>query len=228
MGAHKQVLVLCCHGVYHKGAFYADRPIEREVYEGHIRLAFDAIRQKAYDVLIISGGYTKLEEEKSEARGYLDWADEMGLDRTDLVILLEEYARSSAENLLFSICRFYQYFCCFPEKVGSCTLGWKKEWHKEVIAPALCLPKFAVETVENEEMKLKELKERFPNEKVICPDAHEVAENNRGDPLEIRKDVELRDRWRKGHPYASINAEFGKMFGNLDEIKFFFPWKQKV
>ncbi|TET41602.1 MAG: hypothetical protein E3J60_04170 [Dehalococcoidia bacterium] len=213
---HKKLLVLCCHGVYHKGGFYADRPIEKEVYEDHIRLAFSTIRQKAYDVLIISGGYTKPEEEKSEARGYLDWADEIRLDRTDLVILLEEYARSSVENLLFSMCRFYQYFGYFPEEVGACTLHWKKEWFEEVIAPCLCLPNFKVLPVEGEAKKLKEIGARLPN-------PHEVANKNRADPLEILRGgkVQKRDPWKIRHPYADMK-EFKHLFKRLATIEY--PW----
>ncbi len=228
MGEQKRLLVLCCHGVYDKGEFYADRPAEKEVYQDHIRLAFDIMREKTYDVLIISGGYTKLQVEKSEARGYLEWADEIGLDKTGLVILLEEYARSSAENLLFSMCRFYQYFDYFPEKVGACTLHWKKEWFERVIAPALCLPKFAVKTVKNEKEKLTDLMKQFPAGEVKCFDPHDVVNDNCMDPLEIRKDVWKRDRWKKGHPYTDINSAFGKMFGKLDEMKYLYPWKQKV
>lgn len=217
---HKKLLILCCHGVYHKGEFYADRPQEKEVYQGHIGTAFNALKAGKYDTLIISGGCSKPQLEKSEARGYLDWADELGLARTGL-ILLEEFSRSSAENLLFSMCRFYQYFDYFPEEVGSCTLFWKEKWHKEVIAPALQLRDFTVETVQNERQKLKELQAKYPTERVFSPDRHTIAEITKKeskDPLELLKNVEDRDLWKKGHPYANINQEFRDLFGQLAEI----------
>lgn len=211
---HKKLLILCCHGVYHKGEFYAERPQEREVYKGHIWAAFNALKDGRYDTLIISGGCSKPQVEKSEARGYLDWADELGLARTGLVIL-EEFARSSAENLLFSMCRFYQYFGNSnpPEKVGSCTLFWKETWHKEVIAPALRLPNtLEVLTAEKEKEKLLEI----PRGLVL--DSKQVANDNKGDQLEILKDVKQRDLWKKGHPYANINKEFEDLFEKLAEI----------
>lgn len=208
---HKKLLILCCHGVYHKGEFYTERPKEREVYKDHIWTSFNALKGGRYDTLIISGGCSKPQVEKSEARGYLDWADELGLARTGLVIL-EEFSRSSVENLLFSMCRFYQYFGYFPEKVGSCTLFWKGKWHKEVIAPALRLPNtFEVITVEKEKEKLEEVGG-------LVRDSKQVANDNKGDQLEILKDVKQRDRWKKEHPYANINKEFEDLFEKLAEI----------
>lgn len=156
MGERKKLLVLCCHGVYHKGEFYAEHPYEAEIYKGQIRESFNALKEERYDILIISGGYTKREVEKSEARGYLDWADDLGLARTGLVIL-EEYARSSVENLLYSMCRFYQYFEYRPEEVGAYTLCWKKKWFEQDVAPALCLPNFHAQAPQGEEEKLRKL-----------------------------------------------------------------------
>ncbi len=211
---HKRLLILCCHGVYHKGEFYTERPKEREVYKAHIWTAFTALKDGRYDTLIISGGCSKPQVEKSEARGYLDWADELGLARTGLVIL-EEFSRSSAENLLFSMCRFYQYFGYFPEKVGSCTLFWKEKWHKEVIAPALRLPNtLEVVTVEKE-------KEKLVKSGVLPPEPDEVVNNNKRDPLEIQRIGEFeqcRNPWKKGHPYANIGKEFKDLFEQLADI----------
>jgi hypothetical protein len=236
MGEQKKLLILCCHGVYHKGEFYADFPAEAEFYKEHIRESFNAIKERRYDVLIISGGCTKYPVEKSEARGYLDWADDLGLARTGLVIL-EECARSSLENLLFSMCRFYQYFGYFPKEVGSCTLFWKKEWQEQVIAPALCLPNLHVLAPNKEEEKLRKNWTRpYPYK-----ESTKVANEHRDDPLEIRgaKKLQERDFWKKEHPYASINDDFGKLFKKLeemkeegntnpDELKPFYPWRQKT
>jgi len=233
MAERKKLLVLCCHGVYHRGKFYAEYPKEREVYEEHVRESFNALKEGKYDALVISGGYTKYPVEKSEARGYLDLSDDLGLARTGLVIL-EEHARSSVENLLFGVCRFYQYFSDFPDQVGACTLWWKKEWFERVIAPALCLPDFHVLAPEGEETKLKEIGGRYG----IVPS--EVANKNLADPLEIRgtDKIEKREFWKKGHPYANISADFSRMFEKLDEMKKegntnekdlrpFYPWKRK-
>ena len=213
---HNKLLVLCCHGVWTKEAFYAEFPGEKPIYENHILIAFNALRERKYDVLIISGGFTKKETKKSEAKSYLDWSDDLGLNREDLNILLEEYARSSVENLLFSMCRFCQEFHYFPEEIGACTLHWKKEWFEEVIAPCLCLPNFKVLPVEGEAERLKEIGARLPN-------PHEVANKNRADPLEILRGgkVRKRDPWKIRHPYAGIK-EFKHLFKRLATIEY--PW----
>jgi hypothetical protein len=235
MGEYKKLLVLCCHGVYHRGKFYAEYPKEREVYEEHIRESYNALKEGRYDVLIVSGGYTKYPVEKSEARGYLDWSDDLGLARTGLIIL-EEHARSSVENLLFSMCRYYQYFNNWPEAVGACTLGWKKEWFEQVITLALCLPNFYAISPKGEEEKLCQIGGR------VGINPREIAEKNknRQDPLEILETEKLqqRDFWKKGHSYADINDDFSRMFEklkqmkrdrntNVEILKPFYPWTQK-
>jgi hypothetical protein len=224
-----KVLILCCHGVYHRGKFYAERPQERIVYENHIRNSFALLREKRFDLLIISGGYTKDQEEKSEARGYLDWADDLGLERSGVKILLEEFARSSVENLLFSVCRFYQYYGCFPEEIGAYTLTWKDRWFKDVIAKALRLPNFQVIRSETEEKALKGIGG------AVLPNSQEVAEKNKPDPLERLsfEKVRQRDPWKKGNPYEII-PDFQEMFEVLNQagreknsslsLNFKFPW----
>lgn len=82
------------------------------------------LKRGDFDVLIISVGYTRKEIKKSEARGMLDWAKDLNLNLENFIeqkkIILEEYARDSFENLLFSICRFYQIFKIFPKEISIC------------------------------------------------------------------------------------------------------------
>ena len=220
------LLVLCCHGVYDNGDFYADRPIEKDIYLKHIEQAFMLLQKNKYDVLIISGGYTKPQVEKSEARGYLDWAKEekrLGLYWQKMDVILEECARTSAENYLYSICRFYQYYGNFPLKVGSITLGWKKSWHEKVIGPALS-KEIAVELIEGEWEKLKEINPSFglikDNNGDLAKACEQVLKNNSGeklDPFEAKKNIEDRDIWKKGHPYQNINNDFKEFFDKLKE-----------
>ena len=215
----KSLLVLCCHGVYNKDNFYADRPYERDVYLDHIKFAFSLMKNKEYDVLVISGGCTKSQIEKSEARGYLDWADNEGLVFGNIKVLLEEHALTSSENLLFSMCRFYQYFGEFPNKVGSCTLVWKKPWQEKVIATALHLPNFQVVTVKDEWEKLKKFDNLFSlYTKDLLTTCDSVLKNNENDPLELKKDISKRDIWKKGQPYACIK-ELQPLFNNLAKLR---------
>lgn len=222
------VLVLCCHTGYFKIPLSSEfqRPAEIPVYQKHLVTAFQLLRR--YDILVISGGYTNPSIEISEAKGYLEWAVDKGIiSRNKLYklsrekkILLEEFARSSVENLLFAMLRTYQVFQEWPLSLHAITLQWKKKWFEEIIAPCLKLPKFKV------------LETPFPDEKKeklieiggIFPDPQMVAESNREDPLEFQRGQE-RDFWKKGNPYES---QFPEIFHSINNQKIptSWPWEQ--
>jgi hypothetical protein len=225
MTGRKRLLILHCYGVYHRGTFYGKYPEHIQVYKAQLRKAFELLNSGGYDVLIISGGYTKKEVEKSEARGMLDWAEDLGLTNKRGIILLEEYARDSLENLLFGMCRFFQFFGEFPKAVGSLTWKFNKERY-EVFAQKLKLPNFEVIT-------LGEIK----GEGEI---AQKWARLAKEDPFyqkqpDSKEKYLKRDPWKKTNPYASINADFQRLFtkfneikekkGRLEEATNFFPWK---
>jgi len=178
-------------------------------------------------VLIISGGYTKPEVEKSEARGMLDWAEDLNLKITKGAILLEEHALDSLENLLFSVCRFYQFFNGFPKEISCVT--WKFNIKRfEIFAHKLQLSNFQVIPVGERE-----------GQDEIAKIWARLAEE---DPLYLRqpdsqKKHRKRDPWRKSHTYWQINKDFQRFFtelelvkktkGNLEELADFYPWRIK-
>lgn len=82
--------------------------------------------------LVVSGGFTKPEIEKSEASSYLDMAKAVGFlknpyFRIGTNILLEEHARDSHENVLYSLSTFYKKFQKFPKKITIVGFGFKRE-----------------------------------------------------------------------------------------------------
>ena len=85
-------LILCCHCVYDGGEIYSEFPEDKLVYEKQLLESVKHVQIKIYDMLIISGGYTKKETEKSEAQGMVDWAYDLGLDLDKIIFILEEYA----------------------------------------------------------------------------------------------------------------------------------------
>jgi len=223
----KSLLILHCYGVYHRGDFYTEHPETTDVYRVQLQKSFDLLNNGSYDVLIISGGYTKPQVEKSEARGMVDWAENLGLLRRkkDAVILLEEYAKDSLENLLFSMCRFFQFFGKFPYSVASCTWRFNAE-RFQIFARKLLLPRYEVIAVGTQ-----------PDEEKIARKWAEFAER---DPfyvkqLDSRKKYLARDPWKKQHPYGQINENFRLFFEKIAEIKegkgdvekaqFLLPWK---
>ena len=209
MSKRKKLLILHCYGVYHRGVFHADYPEYVRIYEQQLRESFRLLDEGCYDVLVISGGYTKPEAEKSEARGMLDWADELELPRKKGIALLEEYAKDSFENLLFSTCRFFQFFGEFPGTVHSCT--WKLNTERfGILARQISLPRFQVIPVGR----------RVGEEEI----AHKWAELAEEDPFYLKQSdskekYQKRDPWRKSCPYGQIDEDFRRLFDKLAELK---------
>ncbi|GMM28328.1 hypothetical protein DAMA08_010440 [Martiniozyma asiatica (nom. inval.)] len=95
----------------------------------HIRLAAKLNDGSENSLLIISGGYTKQEVEFSEARSYFGLGVERGyfeFDSLNKNIILEEYARDSYENVLFSLCAFHKKYGAYPAKVSIVGFEFKK------------------------------------------------------------------------------------------------------
>jgi hypothetical protein len=196
----KTPLILCCHCVYDKGNIYSEFPEDRAVYEQHLRESVKALHSGLYEALIISGGYTKKQVEKSEARGMLDWAHDLALAFDASRVILEEYARDSFENVLFGMCRFYQEYHQFPEAVTICS--WKpKESRFRLIADGLQIPNYSFFGIG----KKNDVVEREAD----------LLKLVYGDPLHRQRALATmrrnRDPWGKGNPYNEIE-ELREMF----------------
>ena len=103
------LVILACHGVFdpQAGVIHAEHPEDLPVYERQLRAAL-ACEQRARDedpLLVVSGGATRSERCCSESRSYVEWAEAAGL-RLPAGLLLEEYALTSVENLVFGVCSF--------------------------------------------------------------------------------------------------------------------------
>lgn len=197
-------LILCCHGVYDRGEIYSEFPEDKPIFENQLRESIRNVQTHVYDLLIISGGFTKKELEKSEAQGMVDWASDLRLNIRKIPFILEEYARDSFENTLFSMCRFYQEYNQFPEGIGVCS--WKfKEPRFRIFADALFLPNYSFVGVGN-------------RDNLTCTEP-ELLEMIRDDPFQRNPALVVkrngRNPWGKSNPYAKINI-FKKMFYTLD------------
>lgn len=205
----ERLLILHCFGVWHNGIFYTEHPEQTKTYKEQLKTAFELLNDGEYDVLIISGGYTKLQIEKSEARGMLDLATELKLKNKRGLILLEEYARDSLENLLFSMCRHFQYLKSAPKSVGSCSWQFNVERYG-IFAKKLSIPDFHVIPVG-----------RLKNEELISEKWAKLAEK---DPFytkqsDSKEKYRNRDPWKKGHPYSQISPDFQRLFKKLKKLR---------
>lgn len=96
----------------------------------HIERSKTLLHKRGDDaILVLSGGYTKKEIELSESRSYFNlglqrgWFDETMLGKS---VYLEELARDSYENVLFSLVRFYQAYGKFPKLITIVGFGFKE------------------------------------------------------------------------------------------------------
>ena len=193
----KRLLILCCEYVYDKGRIYAEFPEDKEVYKKQLLASVGALKRGDFDILIISGGYTRKEIKKSEAQGMLDWTKDLGLNLENFLahkrIILEEYARDSFENLLFSICRFYQVFKIFPKEI--CIISWKfKENRIRTIAKALKIPNFKYLAVG--EKNASDLESTLFQDDLLCQGKFFSQKRQKRNP------------WKRRHPYSKVKREF--------------------
>lgn len=99
----------------------------------HLELSFNELHENVHNsALVISGGYTKAAAQKSESASYLQLAESIGYLKHPYFVkgtnvLLDEYARDSYENVLYSICTFYKKFNKLPKKITIVGFGFKKE-----------------------------------------------------------------------------------------------------
>ncbi len=200
-------LILCSHCVYDQGGIYSDYPEDKDVFEKQLRQSVQAMEDGHHDILIISGGYTKTEIEKSEARGMLDWAIDLNLKISPNQILLEEFARDSFENVLFSICRFHEYYDYFPQSLTVCS--WEsKRTRFMTIANALRLLHYSLMGVG--------IKDEIQQAEDYSSEIIEADPLHRGVSF-AQKRVQ-RDTWEKGNHYAKL-PRLRKMFDTLTDME---------
>ncbi|MCP4987403.1 MAG: hypothetical protein GY928_15505 [Colwellia sp.] len=128
---HKGTLViLACHAVFDPelNCVYAEHPEDRQIYEAHLDYAFKHMkwRTAVEPLLVISGGYTKIQRRCSESRSYLEMARMVGL-QTPQDIAIEEYALTSIENLLFSIYVYHKTKGVYPASIEAISWEFKRE-----------------------------------------------------------------------------------------------------
>lgn len=103
---------------------------EPPFYTEHIRRGIVLAHHDPNSLLIFSGGQTRLEAgPRSEAQSYWLIAEHYNWYGTEVKgrATTEEFARDSFENLLFSICRFYECTKKFPDKITVVSWAFKKE-----------------------------------------------------------------------------------------------------
>lgn len=167
----------------------------------------EGVRRASEDpngLLLFSGGQTKLSAGPiSEATSYYLLAEALGLDMAQTAV--EEYARDSYENLLFSIARFRELTGRYPVKITVVGYEFKRARFEDLhrVAVGYDADKFdyvGIDPVwgEGEDPEEGEMKNAFlPFQK----DPHGCTEE-----VLLRKRRE-RNPWKRQHPYGYTAAE---------------------
>ena len=211
----EDLVIVPGHAVYLSGNFRAARdeanwvlePYQLLEGEGksfmeHMESGVQQIVSNPEAILIFSGGKTRREAgAMSEASSYwqvtraFDW---FGADvSVESRIFTEEHARDSFENLLFSICRFYELTRKFPRKVTVVGFESKRARFEKLHLSTLSFPRerfnyIGTEAINHLEMDLGEIKVR---------DAFQRDPHGCRGELAVKKLD--RDPFNEGSPYMS-------------------------
>ncbi len=108
----------------------------------HIMLGVEEAAKDDSALLVFSGGQTrKTAGPRAESQGYWLVAESMGWFGTGRVVrdrsFTEEHSRDSLENLVFSLCRFYELTGRYPEQLTIVSYDFKEERFLDAHAAAL-------------------------------------------------------------------------------------------
>ncbi|KAF7952083.1 uncharacterized protein EAE97_001580 [Botrytis byssoidea] len=148
------LILLTCHAIYVSGppeleSSWLLAPFQKEGHEWmtfikHILRAAGLWKEDESSLLVISGGCTRGEVERSEAMGYFEVGVERGVwGRGDLVtevrrgrgegrIFLEEEALDSYENLVRGLLAFWRGTGEWPRRISIVSHGFKRERFEEL------------------------------------------------------------------------------------------------
>lgn len=152
MNTPSHLVLLPCHSIYKSSKLDPHDPQSWHLapfqIEANDHLTFIQHIVKAFAVyndnqttaaLVISGGMTKDDAgEVSESASYFRCAEVLGLKANR--VILEEYARDSFENLLFSLCAFKEKYGVYPQRVSIIGFEFKRERFVNYHAKSLKLP----------------------------------------------------------------------------------------
>lgn len=138
------LVILPCHAIWKGGACYGESAQEWHLvdfqkvgydhlaFKNHITQSVSYLKENSDAYLVISGGQTKAElGPVSESLSYYQLArtlyeQEHFFEEVKERITTEEFARDSFENVLFLICRFYEVFQRYPERITIVGFEFKR------------------------------------------------------------------------------------------------------
>ncbi|RCK60741.1 hypothetical protein Cantr_08527 [Candida viswanathii] len=228
------LIILPCHSVWkHGGATLGESRDEWHLVgfqiEGydhlsmkqHILVSLTELSQDPRAHLVISGGETKREAGPvSESLSYYLLAREL-CDDEELVlqrVSTESFARDSFENVVFLICRFYEVFGTYPEKITIVGFEFKRRRFLDLhLETALLFPRENVVYIGNapdpKDIRVEEEKEKYFRE--IDENEHRFAvklfeQDWYGVNGGLLKKKLARNPFNRYHGYAQSNPDLAE------------------
>ena len=181
-----------------------------------IKVGVETAARDGKAILLFSGGKTrKLGGQVSEGSSYwqvsraYNWFGEMSVEKRAFT---EEYARDSFENLMFSMCRFYELTGKYPMNTTVVGYDFKRERFEELHAKALKIPSVRFAFVGTPEVM--SFKKQFVEGEVKVRSLFEKDAYGCEAPLSEKR--KLRDPFAVGAPYE---ARCPEMQGALSVCK---------
>lgn len=112
------------------------------IISSHIKKGVDIVKSDETAMLVFSGGQTRRDVgPTSEAASYYYLAEEKKwIKALEHRVFLEEFARDSFENLLFSVCRFREVAGYYPSKITVVGFDFKGRRFTELHRKAIGFP----------------------------------------------------------------------------------------
>ena len=112
-----------------------------QIISSHIAAGVAAASQDPKSILLFSGGQTRKDAgPTSEAVSYYYLAQQEKLLTDSIHVALEEYARDSFENVLFSLCRFHEVSGNYPSFITVVGFDFKGPRFRNIIREAVRFP----------------------------------------------------------------------------------------
>lgn len=150
MSEVSHLIIVPCHAIWLGGnsvggdsSEWILKPFQKDemsTYKAHIQKGMDILAQNKTSLLVFSGGRTSPASTSSEAASYLQLGLAMNPGLSQERLLVESYARDSFENVVFSICRFYEHAASYPERVTVVGHDFKRRRFVQLYAPLIGFP----------------------------------------------------------------------------------------
>lgn len=232
------LIILPCHSIWRGGDGYGDKAIEWHLvdfqiegndhlcFKDHIIQSLKCLEEDQNSYLVISGGQTKREAGPiSESLSYYQLAkklvtsggqiSESGTSKSndsDILdrITTEEFARDSFENVIFLICRYYEVFNKYPEKITIVGFEFKRDrFLKHHLVQAMKFPLRSVTYIGNAPDPKENLEKYFEdlNQSEFRFAVRYFQDDWYGKDQPLLKKKLTRNPFNRNHGYAESNPK---------------------